>query len=439
MFDCLNQILSLMKSHGANRFYCKKLAPNDNSKNQIYLGGDFSSLNIIPHQSIQQDIEACAGSKTERFKASIKFYWIDADGCHNAPGAQLIMYPTYPEVRMSGLLKSCTKAPSDVMIVRDEGRILILGITPEGDILGFACTSDNPIAHEINSRKLPQFGVFHELTLSPLGLDSRSLLLTKLKEIYQKCWIPSQKIDANGKLKHYSALNGGGYTLEAELGISPNGFSEPDYLGWEIKQYGVRDFRSFKPKSAVTLMTPEPTGGIYHDDGIDVFIRRFGYPDTSGKINRLNFGGVYSCAKEFHSRTNLKLGLAGYDSAVGKIVDFSGGITLTSRQDDIAAFWGFESILGHWNRKHAQAAYIPSLFRTPPPEYSYGPQILLCEQTDFRLFLEAINSGVVYYDPGIKMENENAANPTTKRRSQFRVKHSDLSKLYKKYEYVKFL
>ncbi|MBK6989645.1 MAG: hypothetical protein IPH33_16245 [Bacteroidetes bacterium] len=28
--------------------------------------------------------------------------------------------------------------------------------------------------------------------------------------------------------------------MEAELGIKPNGFSEPDYLGWEVKQFELR-------------------------------------------------------------------------------------------------------------------------------------------------------------------------------------------------------
>ena len=119
-----------------------------------------------------------------------------------------------------------------------------------------------------------------------------------------------------------------------------------------------------------------------------------------------------------------------------KITDFNGGVMLTSADDDIAAFWGFESILSHWNRKHAQAAYIPSLFRNPPPEYSYGPRILLCEQTDFQFFLDAVHSGIVYYDPGIKMEDESLSKPIIKRRSQFRVKNSNLIHLYNKHEFT---
>ncbi len=30
--------------------------------------------------------------------------------------------------------------------------------------------------------------------------------------------------------------------LEAELGVTPNGYSEPDFMGWEIKQFGVKKF-----------------------------------------------------------------------------------------------------------------------------------------------------------------------------------------------------
>jgi hypothetical protein len=37
--DPLIRILDQMAAHGATRFYAKQLAPNDNSKNQVYLGG----------------------------------------------------------------------------------------------------------------------------------------------------------------------------------------------------------------------------------------------------------------------------------------------------------------------------------------------------------------------------------------------------------------
>ncbi len=40
-------------------------------------------------------------------------------------------------------------------------------------------------------------------------------------------------IKSDGSITPYLARNGGGYTLEAELGILPNSYSEPDLLGWE--------------------------------------------------------------------------------------------------------------------------------------------------------------------------------------------------------------
>ncbi|MGO4862484.1 MvaI/BcnI family restriction endonuclease, partial [Campylobacter jejuni] len=68
------------------------------------------------------------------------------------------------------------------------------------------------------------------------------------------------------------------------------------------------------------------------------------------------------------------------------------------------------------------------------PEYSYGPRILLCEQTDFLLFLKAFTSGAAYYDPAVKIENASTDAPHIKRRSQFRISHQRISSLYSAYE-----
>ena len=66
MIDTLDALTMLMRQNGAERIYAKKLAPNDNSKNQIYLGGDFSVLNIIPHGIVETDSSAAAGSVRRR-------------------------------------------------------------------------------------------------------------------------------------------------------------------------------------------------------------------------------------------------------------------------------------------------------------------------------------------------------------------------------------
>jgi hypothetical protein len=52
------------------------------------------------------------------------------------------------------------------------------------------------------------------------------------------------------------------------------------------------------------------------------------------------------------------------------------------------------------------------------------------------LFLKAFSDGVVYYDPAIKVENASGLRPDIKRRSQFRIKHQSLRKLYYRSEVV---
>jgi len=438
----LTRLLDQMAAHGVARFYAKRLAPNDNSKNQVYLGGGFGALNIIPHGPVEDDGSSRAGSVRDRAKAMVRFFWLDDDGLSPAPDAQLILYPKYPEVRMSGFLRGAERAPNALMKSRDEGRVLFLGICPDGRVLGHVVASGDPVARAFDAAApgLDAIGVFLDLEkLRHGGTDPKEALLAALRRINAKGWIASQKMGRAGVPEPYSARNGGGYTLEAELGISPNGYADPDFMGWEVKQYGVSDFTSYRAKSPVTLMTPEPTGGLYRDEGVAAFLRRYGYADKSGKADRINFGGIYAASRDFHPATGLMLRLTGFDAATGKITDLDGGIILLDRDDNIAASWGFRGIIAHWNRKHAKAVYVPSLMQFPPPEYRYGSVVQLCEGTDVLLLLAAVAAGSVYYDPGIKIEAAGTAKFAIKRRSQLRVKHSELISLYRKSESVSLL
>ena len=433
----LTRLLDRMAAHGATRFYAKRLAPNDNSKNQVYLGGGFGALNIIPHGPVEGDETSRAGSVRDRAKAMVRFFWLDDEGMTPAPDAQLILYPKYPEVRMSGFLRGAERAPNALMKSRDEGRVLFFGISPDDKVLGHVVASDDPVARAFDAAApgLDPIGVFLDLEkLRQGGTDPKEALLAALRRIHEKGWIQSQKMGRAGVPEPYSARNGGGYTLESELGISPNGYADPDFMGWEVKQYGVNDFTSYRAKSPVTLMTPEPTGGLYRDEGVAAFLHRYGYADRSGKPNRINFGGIYAANRDFHPDTGLMLRLSGFDAVTGKITDLDGRIVLLDRNDNIAASWAFRGIISHWNRKHAKAVYVPSLMQFPPPEYSYGAVVQLCEGTDVLLLLAAISAGSVYYDPGIKIEAAETEKPVTKRRSQFRVRHDGLNALYRSSE-----
>ena len=428
--ESLTQLLEIMSGHLCSKLLVKRMAPNDNSKNQIYLGPGFGVLNVLPNNGVGPD------SANRTFKAGLDLQWVNGEGeLSPAPGAQLILYPQYPEVRMSGVLKSCRNAPSSLIASRTPDRILFLGVRDDRKIIAHVMSPENPASREILAivgDREPDTGIFYEAALPRRG-NSKQILLDELRRIHQLGWIDSKRLNGAGEVLEYKAANGGGYTLEAELGIPPNGLSEPDFEGWEVKQHKVSSFDRLETR-VLTLMTPEPTGGTYRDAGVETFIRRFGYPDQRGREDRLNFGGIHR-AGSVHPTTGLTLLLNGYDRETQKITDLSGGIALVSAEGEEAAVWGYSGLMEHWNRKHAQAVYVPSIPRPNPldhsrRQYCYGPGIRLGEGTDFLLFLAAVAGQSIYYDPGIKLEGASSDKPRTKRRSQFRIKSGDLPAIY---------
>lgn len=432
----LSQLIAMFVQAGAIRLYAKPLSENDNSKNQVYFGPDFQALNLFPNEGIFAE----SSPKNPIFKAKLRFGWLTANGAiADAPGAQLILYPQYPEVRFSGFLKGCAAPPSSLMAGRMSGRVLFLAVTGDRHIVGSVVGAESVIAAEFRALGLSApAGVFIELSLPtiPDESDSRNKLLVELHRINRLGWIDSKQLDSDGALKPCLAPHCGGFTLEAELGIPKNSVAEPDFLGWEVKQHSVTSFVRADSGTAITLMTPEPTGGIYKEQSVEAFIRKFGYPDKNDKPDRLNFGGVHR-AGERQPSTGLTMRLMGYDSVKGKITDAGGAIVLVSDEGEVAAAWAFSGLLAHWSRKHTRAAYVPSMRRTEPRwQYAYGPQVRLAQQTDGLRLLKALADGAVYYDPGIKLEQASSDKPTSKKRSQFRVASKNIAALYETVETV---
>jgi hypothetical protein len=425
----------LFADAGCQKLYAKPLAENDNSKNQIYFGQNFDALNLFPNQGIFPD----SSPKNPIFKARLDFGWLLENGAvSKAPHTQLILYPQYPEVRMSGFLLGCSNRPSVLMNARLRNRILFLGVTSSEEILGFVVGPRSAIAAEFRAKfPAPTLGVFFEIPL-PRILDeatARRRLLTELRRINRSGWIDSKQLGGDGALRPCNAPQCGGFTLEAELGIAKNSRSEPDFHGWEVKQHGVRDFDHLQA-GTITLMTPEPTGGLYRDEGVTAFVRKFGYADKAGRFDRLNFGGVHKAGVR-HQATGLTMVLCGYDGQRGRIIDVNGALNLVNDGGTISASWNFAGLLKHWTRKHAKAVYVPSRsHQVPRRQYCYGDQVRLAVGTDFLRFLKAMAAGFVYYDPGIKVENASSA-PRVKRRSQFRVSSRDVATLYESLELVR--
>lgn len=423
----LEDHLSHFVSAGVTRAYAKRLAPNDNSKNQIYLGPGFTAVAVLPAGEVHPDP---AGRQT--FKADLRFAWLLEDGRQSpAPHARLILYPRYPEVRLGSILRGAQRAPVEVVNSRDPHRVLLLGVCDDGRILARVATAGDPTERDLVEREplLPKDGVLLRLPLPQRG-DPLQDLLARLKRIHDRGWIRSRRLDGFGSSRPCEAGNCGGYTLEAELGIAPNSRAEPDFRGWEVKQYGVTDLERPVITSPVTLMTPEPTGGVYSEEGVIAFMRRFGYQDRGGRPDRLNFGGIHLVGLR-HPRTGLTLLLTGFDPLTRRVTDLCGGLELCDDSGTIAARWDFASLLTHWKRKHSQCAYVPSECRAGScREYRFGSAVSLGIGTEFSRLLRALLDRHVFYDPGIKLERASSDQPRAKRRSQFRVRFRDMPVLY---------
>jgi len=437
----LTDLRALFIQVGAVKLFAKTLAENDNSKNQIYFAGAVETLNVFPSRQI-----FAANTKSgPTFKAQLNFGWLLPSGkVAQAPNAQLILYSQYPEVRFSGFLLGCSDAPSELMAARPVGRkrtprelsflvnrVLFLGVTSSGQIVGYVAAGNSEIAREFHASEFPPaLSVFREIPL-PNFLDpitARNRLLSELRRIHNLGWIDSKQLGADRVISPCNAPQCGGYTLEAELGIPKNSAAAPDFLGWEIKQHTVSNLQTIDV-GTITLMTPEPTGGIYREKGVDSFVRKFGYADKLGRPDRLNFGGIHKVGIR-QSATGLTLQLQGFDVERCTIADATGCLALVSDSGEIAASWAFSGILEHWSRKHSKTVYVPSLCRTEPSrQYHYGDRVRLAEGTDSLKLLKALALGVIYYDPGIKIENASSI-PKIKRRSQFRIASKAIQNIY---------
>ncbi|GAB1445671.1 hypothetical protein MASR2M41_13860 [Flammeovirgaceae bacterium] len=433
----LKNLLKLFADNNCEKLYVKRLVRNNTSKQQVYVAsGDTSVLNVFPlddFQSVSNDI-----AKGATFHARCNFFWIDNEGIkYHAPHAKFILYPKYPEVRFSGFLKGCKKAPSEILNNPVDGRYIFFGVNNADQIIGYAADADSAVANEFEKIEgLPTVGVLQYMTVqkSRLVTDTKRILIDTLKSVHAKGWIESKQLKPGFVLEPCFGTRCGGLTLEAELNIIQNGKSEPDFLGWEIKQFGVKKFHLLN-SARVTLMTPEPDSGFYNSAGVIDFVKRFGYASKKTEY-RMDFTGTHRCNVE-HNKTKLTMKVSGFDFEKQTMINPDGGLFLLDGKDNVAAGWSFAKMLSHWNKKHAQASYIPSLLRVNDSkrEYCFSNQIMLGEGTNFNFFLNAFEKGFICYDPGIKIEDMNQRD-TPKARSQFRISSKHISSLYQKFEMI---
>lgn len=435
-FPTIEELVQRFRQLGANQILCKPLSENDNSKQQIYLGKSMQALSVLPYG----EVTTSTGVKEPTFKAALRFKWIDSDGhVADASGAQLILYPRYPEVRLSGFLRGCKIAPTEHLrpIPRgrrrfnneSDGRVLFLATTADGVVLAYLAVAGSDVARDferrLQSNSLEPLGVFWQLPVLSAHAG-RVALIARLGDIHRAGWHRSKRMLSDGSICEYTARNGGGYTLEALFEIRPNARAAPDFMGWELKAVA---------KSRVTLMTPEPDAGYYAVRGAEYFVREYGRSIGHGSYY---FTGTHSVGSACRG-TGLQLRLIGFDVATRTITQLDGGIELfdPTQRHAVMARWSYSRLISHWGSKHASAAYVPYKSRAAGTayEYYYLSPVQLGEQTDFSRFLASLADGRVIFDPGSKLTSTNGGF-RVKARSQFRISRKHLSALYQTFESV---
>ena len=420
----IEQLQTLLRGQGVCTAYVKHLSPRqDNEKNQIYLGGGLDgTTNLFPATI---EVRSASTSLTKRrsaagkpkLEARLDFAWLGGNGArYDAPRTRIIDYFQYPEVRMSGFLNRCEQSPLALRrrLLGEYGqRILVMGTAADGKVVGLVLTErDDPVVTAFPD--LPLVGAKGVLRVLPIdgeaGTDPAELLRHELEAIVRGGWHWS-RMNRGGVIGPFSGAQGGGYTLEALLGVAANGNKAPDKHGFEIKSFSG---------SRISLMTPAPDRGFQGEHTFRQFMERYGHPAVNGD-GSIRFTGLHKVGVT-NAKTGLAMRVAGYDRETDSFSD-AAGIAVEMFDPGtgaIAASWSLEKLANCWNAKHANALYITFESRADAEgkaEYRFAPRWLQGKGTDVWRLLRAIDRGIVFYDPADTIYPDNRP----KHRPQWRI------------------
>lgn len=133
------------------------------------------------------------------------------------------------------------------------------------------------------------------------------------------------------------------------------------------------------------------------------------------------------------------LAVRGFNPARNVIDDVGGAVELLTDAGHCAAAWSFGGFMIGWNKKHAQAAYVPyESEKEKAPAYRYLSPTLMGEGTDLTRYLAELCAGRVIFDPGSKVMHASTDQSSVKARSQFRMSVKHLTGLYQKFGPVEY-
>ena len=411
------KVKGLFRERGVSVIYSKELAlKQDNDKNQLYLGKSLNEIsNILPIKIDERGVSSSSNKRRSKFgqpisEGRLNFCWMERSGSlFQAPHAKIIDYFQYPEIRFSGFLKDCKKAPMALRRTHQEKfgkRILLFGISDEQLVLGMILTeAEDPVVKAWpqlpNLAASPVLKVIH---LDDTGIISnRDALLEELKLIFDMGWVNGQRLKKgeSGPIP-FRGSQGGGYTLEALLGVLPNALQAPDKYGYEIK--------SKSKSNRVSLMTPTADRGFEGDKKNNTFrqfMERYGWPCTNNR-DQICFNGTHYNNIECKS-SGMTLNVEGYDPENSEFTldasDVQVALTKSGEKSPAAA-WSLYQMIKAWSKKHAAAAYVSTEKKSSLNQYRYGRKIWIAEGTRVEKLFDAICRRHVVYDPGHKIRED---------------------------------
>jgi hypothetical protein len=451
--ESLADIVTMLRTIGADKAIMKVLPKNANDKNQIYFSSNFSSLYNNFDLTISERGASTSLTKGKSAPGSYipeavfkQFAWTKRDGAQiKAKNVKVIVYTQYPEARLSGFVTVQNTMPQSLSIAYTKQypemkRLLVLARLPGGACIGlvYIDLTNQLLAEVATLPGLEGSKVCKELIID-LGLSEK--LFAKLAALASRP-MKGCRLDVFGNTLPFTGTQVCGYTLEHALGIVPNSDKDGDIDGIELKTH---------TQVKVTLFTPEPDFGMY-TEGFEAFMRKYGY-ESEGDwrltgIHRANErcakSGLTLKVRELRQQASGEIIPFPYDP-VTPLTSKMGSVDVVLEDDTgfVAAGWSLERLMNNWGVKHNEVIYI-SASKTDNPnteeveqgfqyQVTFAPKVIWCRETSAEHLLRAISNGVIFLDPAPKFVPGDPKK--NKRRAQWRV--NDITKaIASLYEYV---
>jgi len=367
--------------------FLKRLARNDNEKNQIYLGPSLDGLAAALGARLGLGSASESAKKPRsaqgvaKLVAHLQWTWINDGPDAPAPAAKLIHYFQYPEVRFSGFLSGCPDPPDALRRIRVDNygdRLLLFGSngsSVSGMVIAAPPGESLPDPPGVTSSSLSD-------CLLELDLENPRDTNAMIRDLLG-IWHPTIRLPKiDGPSIPFDGPQAAGYTLEALLGVPTNSIPGPDHFGSELK--------TFRFGGRTTLMTPVADRGEEKRLGVRNFLETHGHVGQDN--HSLRFTGTYRATQATKGRMLVATGRLGH-ILTARAVDL---IDIQSRTN--LAGWSVSHLGDSWLKKHDSAFYV-QYERDRPRNRVRFLGYYRCRHTSPERFLNAIDEGIVVYDP----------------------------------------